>query len=149
MNQRLVINLKQLNQFIPYQHFKIEGLLCLKEVLLEVDYMCQLYLKVVCFYVPLNKKSRKCVRFLWLNIRVIICLNVWEDHGGSSNELSKCDIYSPVSCDKSEDININISSGNRIFGNIINSSKITFSLTKKEGNIREICLTLLKNPKQQ
>ena len=33
-NQRPVINLKQLNQFIPYLHFK-EGLHCLKKILLE------------------------------------------------------------------------------------------------------------------
>ena len=33
-NQRPVTNLKQLNQFIPYLHFK-EGLHCLKKVLLE------------------------------------------------------------------------------------------------------------------
>ena len=32
-NQRPVINLKKLNQFISYQHFKMKGLPCLKEFL--------------------------------------------------------------------------------------------------------------------
>ena len=33
-------------------------------------------------------------------------VSVWEDHGGGTNELPNCDIYSPVSwlCDKTEEI---------------------------------------------
>ena len=30
-----VVNLRYLKQFIPYQHFKIEGLFCLRELLQE------------------------------------------------------------------------------------------------------------------
>ena len=37
---RPVINLKHLNQFVPYQHFKIEGLHYLKFMLQEGDYTC-------------------------------------------------------------------------------------------------------------
>ena len=35
-----VVNLRYLNQFIPYQHFKIESLFCLRELLQEGDYIC-------------------------------------------------------------------------------------------------------------
>ena len=40
-----VINLKKLNQHIPYVHFKMEGLVLLKELLQKVDYMCKINLK--------------------------------------------------------------------------------------------------------
>ena len=56
--QRPVINLKQLNQFIPYQHFKMEGLHCLKDLLRQNDYMRKVDLKDAYYSVPLKKTSR-------------------------------------------------------------------------------------------
>ena len=38
---RPYINLKALNKLIPYKHFKIEGLLCLKYPLEENDFLCK------------------------------------------------------------------------------------------------------------
>ena len=66
-NERPVIDLKHLNQFIPYQHFQMEGLNCPKEVLLKGNYIYKVGLKDTYFCVPLNKKSLKHVRFLWLS----------------------------------------------------------------------------------
>ena len=63
--QHPVIHLKELNTFIPYKHFKMEGLHLLKEILERGDYLCKLNLKDAYFCVPLNKQSRKCVRFEW------------------------------------------------------------------------------------
>ena len=54
---RPVINLKKLNKFIPYRHFKMEGLHSLKQVLREGDFMCKLDLKDAYFCVPLQKNS--------------------------------------------------------------------------------------------
>ena len=42
---RSVINLKDLNWFIPYEHFKMEGLYCLKYVLQKGDYISKIYFK--------------------------------------------------------------------------------------------------------
>ena len=50
---------------MPHQHFKMEGLHFLNEVLLEGNSMCKLDLKDAYFCVPLNKKSRKYLEFLW------------------------------------------------------------------------------------
>ena len=44
------INLKDLNRFIPYKHFKMEGLQ-------KGDYMCKIDLKDAYFSVPLHKDS--------------------------------------------------------------------------------------------
>ena len=62
---RPVINLKKLNKFIPYQHFKMEGLQSLRQTLRKGYFMCKLDLKDAYFCVPLHKKSKKFVRFRW------------------------------------------------------------------------------------
>ena len=56
---RSVINLKHLNDFIPYSHFKMEGLQNLRYLLKEIDYMCKLNLKDTCYCLSLQKISRK------------------------------------------------------------------------------------------
>ena len=62
---RPCINLKALNKFIPYKHFKMEGLHCLKYLLEENDFLCKIDLKDAYFSVPLFMSSRKFVRFAW------------------------------------------------------------------------------------
>ena len=62
---RPVINLKMLNQFIPFLHFKMEGLSQLKHLIQEGDGMCKLDLKDAYFSEPLDRHSRKFVRFQW------------------------------------------------------------------------------------
>ena len=42
---RPVINLKNLNKFVPHQHFKMERFHCLKFLLQNGDYMCKIDLK--------------------------------------------------------------------------------------------------------
>ena len=44
-DQRVVISLKQLNGYIPYCHFKMEGVQNLKYMLQKGDYMCKLDLR--------------------------------------------------------------------------------------------------------
>ena len=52
-----VINLKTLNQFVPYMHFKMESLQTLKYMMKERDYMCKIDLIDAYFTVPLDKSS--------------------------------------------------------------------------------------------
>ena len=63
--QRPVISLKHLNTFITCIHFKTEGLQNLRYLLQEGDYICKLDLKDAYYCVPLQKNSRKYVRFRW------------------------------------------------------------------------------------
>ena len=60
---RPVINLEKLNTIIPYKHFKIKGLYCLKFLLEQNDFLCKIDLKNVYFAIPLSKQSSKHVRF--------------------------------------------------------------------------------------
>ena len=78
-NQRPVINLKQLNQFIPYQHFK-EGLHCLKKVtrILEYARICwnmQAGFEGYLFLCPIKQKIREmCEISLVRYLHEFICL---------------------------------------------------------------------------
>ena len=62
---RPIINLKKVNSYIPYQHFKMEGLNNVKELLQKGDYMVKIDLTDAYFSIPLHKNSRKFLRFLW------------------------------------------------------------------------------------
>ena len=42
---RPIINLKDLNQYVPYHHFKMEGLKDVKNLLTKGDWTCKLDLK--------------------------------------------------------------------------------------------------------
>ena len=63
--QRTVINLKNLNFLVLYEHFKMENLNSLQFLLKKGDYMTELELKVAHYCIPLHKESRKSVRFQW------------------------------------------------------------------------------------
>ena len=63
--QRPIINLKELNGHIPYQHFQMEGLRDLKHLLRPGDLMIKLDLKNAYWSVPINKNHRKFMRFQW------------------------------------------------------------------------------------
>ena len=65
---RPVINLRKLHKYIPYIHFKMEGLFLLNEILLKGDYMCKIDLEDAYFSVPLNPKSQKFVSFKWKDL---------------------------------------------------------------------------------
>jgi hypothetical protein len=65
---RPITNLKQLNQYVPYHHFKMEGLKDVKYLLQKGDWMCKIDLKDAYFSVPLGTRSRKLVRFKWKGI---------------------------------------------------------------------------------
>ena len=70
-----VINLKFLNGIIPYQHFKMEWMHLIKDPLQEHDFLIKIDLKDAYFGIPLDKSSRKCIRFQWKgNLYRFLCL---------------------------------------------------------------------------
>ena len=60
---RPIINLKSLNQFLPYHGFKMEGLKQVKEVLNRGNLIAKLDLQDAYFSVPLHREGRKCEQF--------------------------------------------------------------------------------------
>ena len=64
---RPVFNLKPLNRFIRYEHFKMEGMQMLSSMLQNGDWMCTLDLKYAYFCVAVGQNHQKYLRFLWNN----------------------------------------------------------------------------------
>ena len=64
---RPVFNMKALNQFIQYKHFKMENLAMLKTVLQKQDYMIKVDLKDAYFCIPVCRKDQQFLRFQWRN----------------------------------------------------------------------------------
>ena len=60
---RPAINLKNLNEFIPYLYSKLEGLHLVNDMLKEKDYMCKIDLKGAYFSAPLRRKHWKYFQF--------------------------------------------------------------------------------------
>ena len=72
---RPVINLKFLSSFMPYKHFKMEGMHLIKDLLQEHDFLIKVDLKDAYFGIPLDKSSRKYIRFQWKeNLYEFLCL---------------------------------------------------------------------------
>ena len=60
-----VINLKPLNTYMVNQHFKMEGMQKVKELLREGDWMCSVDLKDAYLSVAIAEHHRKFLRFIW------------------------------------------------------------------------------------
>ena len=63
--QRPVINLKSLNQSVRTEHFKMEGIHMLKDLLRAGDWMAKIDLKDAYFMVPMAKEDRDFLKFQW------------------------------------------------------------------------------------
>lgn len=63
--QRPVFKVRQINQFIKYEHFKMEGIHMLRDLLKPNDFMAKIDLKDAYFTVPIWKDHQKLPRFLW------------------------------------------------------------------------------------
>jgi len=64
-DQRPVINLRQLSQFLVYQHFKMEGLFMVKDFLQKGDHMIKIDLTDAYSVLSIHPKHRKFLRFSW------------------------------------------------------------------------------------
>ena len=62
---RLILNLKALNHFVIYEHFKMEDIHCMKDLLNRGDYMCKLDLKDAYLSISIHWSFRKFLKFTW------------------------------------------------------------------------------------
>ena len=62
---RPIINLKPLNQFIVYRHFKMEGVVTVRHTVKRGDFMAKVDLTDAYFTVPVFEGHRKFLRFRW------------------------------------------------------------------------------------
>jgi Reverse transcriptase (RNA-dependent DNA polymerase) len=72
---RPIINLRRLNSFVCYEHFKMEGLDLVKFVIRRGDWMVKIDLKDAYFTVPVASEHQKFLRFVWRgNFFQYVCL---------------------------------------------------------------------------
>ena len=72
---RPVINLRKLNKFIKYFHFKMETIETVKKMLNKNDFLCSLDLTDAYFAISVEKCDRKFLRFQWNNnLYEFVCL---------------------------------------------------------------------------
>ena len=64
-NSRAVINLKDLNVFLQYDHFKTEGIHLLRHLLQPNDWLGKIDLKDAYFVVLIWRDHRQNLRFVW------------------------------------------------------------------------------------
>ena len=62
---RPIINLKSLNQFVVYRHFKMENLASLRHLIMKGDWMVKLDLKDAYLTVPVHKDFHDFLQFVW------------------------------------------------------------------------------------
>ena len=78
---RPVINLKPLNQFLIYEHFKMEGIHMLRDLLKQNDYLVKIDIKDAYLSVPIWKDHQKYLRFLWKGtLHELACLPFGVSH---------------------------------------------------------------------
>lgn len=61
----LILNLKNLNEYIVTEHFKLEDLRTARNLLEQKSFMVTLDLKDMYYVVPIEKSSRKYLRFMF------------------------------------------------------------------------------------
>ena len=62
---RPVVNLKPFDQYLAYEHFKMEGIHMLRDLLKKGDFLVKIDLKDAYLKVPIWKNHQKYLRFLW------------------------------------------------------------------------------------
>ncbi len=81
--QRPVFNLRQLNQFVRYEHFKMDGIHMLRDLLKPNDYMAKVDLKDAYFIqFPFGRSTKSSFAFFGkaLNGSSCVCLLDWPVH---------------------------------------------------------------------
>lgn len=92
-DSRFVLNLVALNKYIRTAHFKLESLKNIKDLLFLNVFMCSIDLKDAYYVVPVNKRSRKYLRFIFEGILYeFTCL----PFGLSTSPYIFCKLFKPI-----------------------------------------------------
>ena len=91
--QRPIINLKRLNAFVKTEHFKMEGIHMLKDLLKPGDWMAKVNMKDAYFMIPIATEDQKFLRFIPIQLSsirsVLRPMGLYQDHEASSGPTQR------------------------------------------------------------
>ena len=64
---RLILNLKKIHEFVKYEHFKMDGIKTIPNVITKKCYMASMDLKDTYYSVRISKYSQKFLKSQWKN----------------------------------------------------------------------------------
>ena len=71
----MILNLKDLNNFVVYKHFKMESLNSVLDLMTPGCFMASIDIKDAYYSVPIAKEHHKFLRFIWRdNLYQYVCL---------------------------------------------------------------------------
>ena len=73
-NKRMILNLKNFNKFVNYEHFKIEFLNNVFSIIRPIAYRLSLYLKDALFSVPIHSTHQKYLKFTFDDLFQFTCM---------------------------------------------------------------------------
>lgn len=62
-SHRLILNVKRLNEHVKYEHFKMEGLSSVRDIITKDSFLANIDLRKAYYSIPIHKDSRKYLRF--------------------------------------------------------------------------------------
>ena len=65
IDYRMILNLKELNKFVAYQHFKMDSLQCVSSLMTQGCYMASVDTRDAYYTVPVALEHQKYLKFTW------------------------------------------------------------------------------------
>ena len=65
IDHRMILNLKELNKFVAYQHFKMDSLKCVTSLMTQGCYMASVDTRDSYYTVPVALEHQKYLKFTW------------------------------------------------------------------------------------
>ena len=65
IDYRMILNLKELNKFVAYQHFKMDSLKCVTSLMTQGCYMASVDTRDAYYTVPVALEHQKYLKFTW------------------------------------------------------------------------------------
>ncbi|CAH3182831.1 unnamed protein product [Porites evermanni] len=96
IDYRMILNLKELNKFVAYQHFKMDSLKCVTSLMTQGCYMASVDTRDAYYTVPVALENQKYLKFTWRDKFIIqyLILAVITPHTKEGVDTS---IYKPHS----------------------------------------------------
>ena len=71
VDYRMILNLKELNKFIVYRHFKMDSLKKVTDLMTQGCYMTSVDIKDAYYTAPIATEHQKCLKFRWRDRQIV------------------------------------------------------------------------------